>query len=105
MFDLFARDTELAVSIAASAILIILPIQLFLCFRVEKLLIKCLPTVLFAVAAVAFYTMAITAKDWGGFVYLILAVFSGVFLIFSGIAWAIFAVSKHSKRDIKNSTD
>lgn len=94
MFDLFARDTEIVILIAAAAVLIILPIQLLLCFRAKRFFIKLIPTVLIAVAAIAFYVMAITAKDWGGFVYIILAVSAGVLLIFSGIAWGIWAIAK-----------
>ena len=98
MFDLFARDTEIAVLIAASAVLVVFPIQLALCFRAKKRFIKLLPTVLFAVAAVTFYIMAITARDWIGFAYIIVAVFCGAMLLFSGIAWGVWAITKLVKK-------
>ena len=98
MFDLFARDTEIVLLIAAAAVLIILPAQLTLCFKAKRLFIKLIPTVLLAIATFALYVMAITAKDWSGFGYIILAVAAGVLLVFSGIAWSIWAIIKLIKR-------
>ena len=101
MFDLWVRDTEITVLIAASAILIVLPLQLILCFRAKKLLFKLIPPVLLAVAAFAFWVMMLTAKDWSALVYLIFAVFSVVLLIFSGIGWGIWGISRFVKRKRK----
>ena len=98
MYDLFARDTKIVLLIAVAAVLIILPTQLALCFKAKRLFIKLIPTVLLAVATFVLYIMAITAKDWSGFVYIILAVAAGVLLIFSGIAWGIWAITKLIKR-------
>ena len=98
MFDLWARDTAIVALIAAFAILIVLPVQLILCFRAKKLLIKLLPAILLAVTAITFYIMAITAKDWSGFAYMIVTVFFGVLLIFSGIAWGIWAIVRLVKK-------
>ena len=97
MFDLFARDTEIAVLITVSAVLV-MSIQLALCFRAKKRLVKLIPTALFAAVAVTFYIMAITARDWVAFAYIIVAVFAGVMLLFSGIAWGVWVVAKLVKK-------
>ena len=80
MADLFARDTGIVLLIAGFAILIALPVQLVLCIKAKKLFYKCLPTTVLAVLVITFYIMAITAKTWVAFAYLIIAVF------FRGIA-------------------
>lgn len=98
MADLFAQDTGIVLLIAAFAILIALPIQLVVCFRAKKLLIKCLPATAFAVLVITFYILAITAKTWVAFAYLIIAAFSGVSFIFSGIALGIWAIIKLIKK-------
>ena len=98
MFDLWVRDTEITVLIAASAILIVFPLQLVLCFRAKKLLFKLLPTVLLAVAALAFWVLMLTARDWSALIYLIFTVFSVALLIFSGIGWSIWGISRFVKR-------
>ena len=92
MVDLWVRDTWIAVLITVSAVFVVLPIQLVLCFKAKKRLIKLLPTAVFAVAMIVFYIMMLTAKDWSALVYVILAVFFGVLFLFSGIAWGIWAV-------------
>lgn len=98
MVDLWVRDTWIAALITVSAVFVVLPIQLVLCFKAKKRLIKLLPTAVFAVAMIAFYIMMITAKDWSAFVYVILAVFFGVLLMFSGIAWGIWAIARLVKK-------
>ena len=98
MVDLWVRDTWIAALITVSAVFVVLPIQLILCFKAKKRLIKLLPTAVFAVATIAFYIMMITAKDWSAFEYVILAVFSVVLLMFSGIAWGIWAVLRLVKK-------
>ena len=98
MADLLTRDTGIVLFIAACAVLIVLPIQLTLCIKAKKRFMKCLPTAMLAVFTIAFYIMAITAKTWVGLIYLIIAVCSGVSLIFSGIAWGIWSIIKLIKK-------
>ncbi len=91
--DITIRDIDVTTVIAVSAVLVVLPIQLLLCFKVKKLLLRLLPTMLLAVTTVVFFAMMATAKDWDAIGYAILGVFSGVLLIFSGIGWGVWAVA------------
>ena len=97
MFEFWSRDTGIAVLMTAAAVMI-LPIQLILCVKAKKLLTKLLPTAVFAAAAIAFYVTAIAVKDWSAFLYLIIAVLSGVLLVFSAIAWGIWAIVRYVKK-------
>ena len=97
MVDLWARDTGIAVLITVSAILILI-VQLILCFRSKKTLVKLLPAAVFVVAAITFYIIAICTKDWSAFVYIIIAVLSGVLLAVSAIAWGIWAIVRYVKK-------
>ena len=90
MSDLFTRDTEIALLLTV-AIILAMAIQLVLCFKAKKTAIKLLPTGLFAIAAVVCHVMAITAKDWSGFIYGILAVCLFALLFFCAVAWLIYA--------------
>ena len=90
------RDTLLFVLAGISTILVI-AIQLALCFKAKKLLIKLLPTILSAAAAIVFCILAFTARDWSALVYIVFAFFAGVMLISSGIAWGIGAILKMKK--------
>jgi|GEM_PF-6129442 len=97
------RDTLLFVLAGASTILII-AIQLILCFKVQKLPVKLLPAILSAAAAIVFCIMAFTVRDWSALVYIVFAFFAGVMLISSGIAWGIWAILK-KKRMQQKATD
>ena len=90
------RDTLLFVLAGVSAILII-AIQLILCFKAKKLLIKLLPAILSAAAAIVFCVLAFTVRDWSALVYIVFAFFAGVMLISSGIAWGIWAIIRLAK--------
>ena len=98
MFDLLARDTWIVLLIAAAAVLIVLPLQLALCFKARRRLFRLLPTVLLALLSLVFYSMKYVVKDWSALVYAILAVFSGVMFVFSGLAWGIWAISKRIRK-------
>ena len=90
------RDTLIYVWSAVSAVLVI-AIQLALCFKAKKLLIKLLPTILSAAAAILFCVLTFTVRDWSALVYIVFAFFAGVMLISSGIAWVIWAIAKMKK--------
>ena len=94
MVDLWARDTVIMLLITLPAVLIVLPVQLLLCFKAKRRWGKLLPTILFAVLTPVFYAVALMVHDWSAFVYLILAVLSGVLLLFSGLAWGIWGIVK-----------
>ena len=98
MGDVWIRDIEITTLIAVSSILMVLPIQLLLCFKVKKLFFRLLPSfVLTATTIFLFILMRITT-DWDAIGYAILFVFSGVLLMFSGIAWGVWAIVKLIKK-------
>ena len=95
---LFTGSAGLGLLLAACAVLVVLPVQLVLCFRAKKLFVKLLPTAVLAAGMVTFYLMALTARSWVAFVYLIIAAFAGVWFIFGGIAWGIWSMIKWIKQ-------
>lgn len=92
MGDVWIRDIEITTLIAISAVLIVLPIQLLLCFKVKKRLLRLLPSIVLTGTTIFLFVMMRTAKDWDAIGYAILGVFSGVLLVFSGLAWGIWAI-------------
>ena len=89
--------------IAVSSILLVLAIQLLLCFKVKNLFFRLLPSFVLTASTIIFFTMMRLATDWDALGYAILFVFSGVLLIFSGIAWVIWAIVKLIKKRKSNS--
>ena len=107
MGDVWSRDIEITTLIAVSSILVVLPIQLLLCFKAKKLFFRLLPSFVLTASTIIFFTMMRLATDWDALGYAILFVFSGVLLIFSGIAWGIWAIInliKNKRCNKSNST-
>ena len=102
MGNAWIRDAGIITLIAVTSILIILPVQLLLCFKVKKRFLRLLPPLVLTAATVFFLIMMRMATDWSAIGYAILGVFSGVLLISSGIAWGIWSIIKLIKRK-KNS--
>ena len=98
MSDISIRDIAITTLIAVSSILIVFPLQLLLCFKTKKLLLRLLPSLLLTVTTVFLFIMIRVTTDWDAFGYAILFVFSVVFLIFSGIAWGVWAIIKLIKK-------
>jgi len=92
MGDMWIRDIEITSLIAISSVLVVLPIQLLLCFKVKSVFLRLLPSILLTVTTIFLFTMMTTSRDWDALGYAVLGVLSGVLLIFSGIGWGIWAI-------------
>lgn len=92
MGDMWIRDIEITSLIAISSVLVVLPIQLLLCFKVKSVFLRLLPSILLTATTILLFTMMTTSRDWDAIGYAVLGVFSGVLLIFSGIGWGIWAI-------------
>lgn len=98
MLDASIRDIDITTLIAVSSILIVFPVQLLLCFKAKKLLLRLLPSLLLTITTVFLFIMMRTTTDWDAVGYAILFIFSAVLLIFSGIAWSVWAIIKLIKK-------
>ena len=98
MGDIWIRDIEITTLIAVSSVLIVLPVQLLLCFKVKKLFLRLLPSFVLTATTIFLFIMMRITTDWDAIGYAILFVFSGVLLIFCGIAWGVWAIVKFIKK-------
>ena len=92
MFDIWIGEVDFTTLVAIAAVLFVFPLQLLLCFKVKKLLIRLLPPILLTVATIVFFSLMFVAKDWDAVAYAIFGAFSGALLIVCGIAWGIWAI-------------
>ena len=98
MGDMWIRDIEVTTLIAISSVLVVLPIQLLLCFKVKPVFLRLLPSILLTATTIFLFTMMTTSRDWDALGYAVLGVFSGVLLIFCGIGWGIWAIVRCIKK-------
>lgn len=98
MGDMWIRDIEVTTLIAITSVLVVLPIQLLLCFKVKPVFLRLLPSILLTGTTILLFAMMATSRDWDAIGYAVLGVFSGVLLIFSGIGWGIWAIVRCIKK-------
>ena len=95
---MWIRDIEVTTLIAITSVLVVLPIQLLLCFKVKPVFLRLLPSILLTGTTILLFAMMATSRDWDAIGYAVLGVFSGVLLIFSGIGWGIWAIVRCIKK-------
>lgn len=104
MGDMWIRDIEVTTLIAITSVLVVLPIQLLLCFKVKPVFLRLLPSILLTGTTILLFAMMAASRDWDAIGYAVLGVFSGVLLIFSGIGWGIWAIVRciRKKKNYEN---
>ena len=108
MGDMWIRDIEVTTLIAITSVLVVLPIQLLLCFKVKPIFLRLLPSILLTGTTILLFAMMAASRDWDAIGYAVLGVFSGVLLIFSGIGWGIWGlvalIGKKKQGVVQNNT-
>ena len=92
MGDVWIGNIEFTTFIAICSVLIVLPMQLLLCFKVKNSFIRLLPSILLTITTIILFCLMCSAEEWDAIGYALLGVFSGVMLIVAGIAWCIWVV-------------
>ena len=100
MFDVWIGDIELIKAVLVLSGVVLLLIQLLLCFKVKNKVIRLLPAILLFTFTIVFATMASTATDWENLSYIFPAIFIGFMWFMCGMAWGIWAMIKLIKKKI-----
>lgn len=94
----FEWDTPTLVVILS--VIGVLVIQLLLCTRVKRTLVRLIPVILLTLSTAVLFICSITVGGWDAFGFLFFALFSFVLLAVCGIVWGIWAiVRKKGDRD------
>ena len=67
-------------------------VQLLLCFKVKKTIIRLLPVILLSVSIAAFWTLASLITGWDAVACAIFAMLSGYLLLACCAGWAVFGI-------------
>ena len=103
MFDIWIGDMNLTVLILIISVIVVLPVQLLLCFKVKNKIISCIPViVLFAIAIIAVF-QAISAAAWGSLLGIFGAIYAAIMIFMCGIGWGIWAIVNAIKKTDKKS--
>lgn len=94
MFDVWLGEIELTEVIVYLSVLAMIPLQLFLCFKVNNKVLRLLPAGILTLLIIIFMCMIQFANGWDGIGYAILAMFAGILLAGCIFAWVVFFVYK-----------
>lgn len=92
MFDMWFGDIELTRLTIIASVVILLPVQLLLCFKVKNLAIRLTPVIILSILMALFIVRWLSAVGWDGLFYAFFAVFVGLMILMCGIGWGIWAV-------------
>ena len=98
MFDVWHGEIELTTLVWIVSLVILLPVQLLLCFKVKSCAIRRLPAVMLAVLTGAFIILAISVPGWDGLGYVFLAIFAGFMLFTCEIGWGIWVIANRRRK-------
>jgi hypothetical protein len=73
--------------------LLVLAVQLLLCFKVKNIFLKLIPMILLIISTIALYVVGQSLDPWEGFAYGVLSAFSFIWLIVCGVCWGIWAIA------------
>lgn len=92
MVDLYNGDMDITKLAVIFSLVIVLPAQLLLCFRVKNIVIRLLPVILFFAAAVRLSHLSLTSSGINVPAYIMLAAFSAIMFLLCGICWGTWAI-------------
>lgn len=98
MFDVWNGDINFTTLILIVSVMIVLPVQLLLCFTVRNRAIRLLPVIILSVFIGIVVIMAIAVDDLRVVGYVLLAVYAGFMLFSCVIGWGIWAITKKIKK-------
>ena len=102
MLDIWIGDIEFTTVVLVFSVVVLLLIQLLICFKVKNKVIRLLPVILLFIFTIFFVAMTSTATGWDNLGYVFLAIFTGFMWLMCGIAWGIWAIVKLIKKKKDN---
>lgn len=86
-----------AIFVIVSSVLVLV-LQLFLCFETKQVILKLLPTLLLVICSVIFSVLGACFNGWDGFSYQFLALVSFVLIVVCGLGWVVWAIVRKKSR-------
>ena len=98
MFDIWIGDLELTTVVLIFFVVILLPVQVKLCFKIKSLFLRLMPVIILSILLVYFIVMRIFSAGWDGVGYAIFAIFVGFMMLICGIVWVVWAIAQFIKK-------
>lgn len=93
-FGSFDIRTDIFVLILS---ILLLTVQLLLCFKVKKTVVRIIPVCLLSCLTAVFITLIFVSEGWDSLGFLLLAICSAALLLVCGLGWGIWWFVKTGK--------
>ena len=91
-------ENVLTVLIFTALSILIITVQLLLCFKIKRVWLRLIPTLLIGGVTVAFYVLLRLATGWEVIGYLLLLLGAGLLFVVDFFAWILFAILRRLKK-------
>lgn len=98
MFSIWWGEIELTTLVLLLTVFVVVPVQIFLCFRVKNLFARLLPVILLSGVLLIYIVMGLSGSGWDTLGYTLLAILTGFMLLACGIVWGVWAVRRIYKK-------
>ena len=94
MFDIYLEGVNLTPIVAIAGLVLMLPLQLLLCFKAKRVIVRLIPAAAFAAAGIALYVAGRVIGDMAGLGLFIFAVYAAFMLFTCGFGWGLWAIAR-----------
>lgn len=91
MFDAYIGEANLTLLVIVLSVVLVLPVQYWLCRGERALFVRLLPAIVFALGGVVCVFLACNTMDWDALFYMLFAIYCGLLLAASALGWALWA--------------
>ena len=91
MFDAYIGEANLTLLVIVLSVVLVLPVQYWLCCAERTLLVRLLPAILFALGGAVCVYLSYSTVDWDALFYALFAIYCGFLLTASALGWALWA--------------
>jgi hypothetical protein len=105
MFDIWIGEVNLTTLVLIFSVFILLPWQLLLCFKVKRIVLRLLPSIVLFAATAIFFAFIYIADGWDSIGYLFFALYTGFMLLVCGIAWLVSTIVRIVARARRKRTE
>ena len=92
MLDVWLGEFNLAALLLVFSLVVLLPLQLLLCFKAASLPVRLAPVLVLAAAAAVFGAASLFLIGWEGLLAVFLALYALCMLPFCALGWGIWAL-------------
>ncbi len=92
MFDIWFNNVEVTNIIMVLCAVLLLPVQLFLCFKIKSLFLRLLPVTTLGAVGGWFLILSICVSGWDGLGYTVLAIYAAMMLFACVLGWAVWGI-------------